>query len=83
MSTFQLAAQAVVDGNLEALRSLIEKNTRTGYRIGPHNTAQHCSITLAPTDRLRSTCKKHLRTPVEIARFLIANGSHVDAVIGG
>lgn len=80
MSPFQRAAQAVVDGNLVALRSLIEKTPGLVLERSPEHgaTLLHYVSANGPVE------DEMQRTPpnaVEIARLLIENGCDVDAII--
>ena len=82
MSSFHSAAQAVVDGNLAALRLLIETDAGlTSARFPQHGaTLLHYVSANGPVEE---NMQKTPANAVEIAQFLIENGSYVDATIEG
>ena len=81
MSPFQVASQAVVDGHLETLRSLLEEHPGLVSKRSPDHgaTLLHYVSANGPVE------DEMQRTPpnaVSIAKLLIEKGASVDATIG-
>ena len=83
MSLFHSAAQAVVDGNLAALHAYL---SRTDAGLTSARSPQHGATLLhyvSANGPVEGNMQKTPANAVEIAQFLIENGSYVDATIEG
>ena len=80
MSSFQVAAQAVVDGSLETLQSLLEQEPGLVSARSPTHgaTLLHYVSANGPVE---DAMQKTPPNAVEIARVVIERGGQVDAII--
>ena len=81
MSPFQVASQAVVDGNAEALRSLLGEHPGLVSDRSPKHGATLLHY-VGANGPVEEEMQKTPQNAVEIAKLLIENGAHVDATIG-
>ncbi len=81
MSSFQIAAQAIVNGDLKTLQTLIKNEPELITARSPEHgaTLLHYVSANGPVE---DDMQKTPPNAVEIATFLIENESHVDATIG-